>query len=206
LKSPDDILNLPNWLYYFLHKKKFAVYLYTLIYGDRYPVYWIKLPAEEKAFDMALNPIKYIFPKSHNRFSELVAMSDTRQWQNFIEEVIASVEIKDDKTFNSLIDIIRKSFEEFSAILNPRTFIPDKTIIDSFLEFSIDDDLAEIIVGEKLDDELLDDFIIDNAIDFSDDDVYVAREELPDEKSGSDLSDPDRDLINDLHEDVDEDF
>jgi hypothetical protein len=206
LKAPEDELNLPNWLYLFVNKKKYAVYLYTAIYGDRFPVYWIKIPTNEKPFDMALNPIKYIFPNCHTEFVRILSLSPKREWQKFIEEVISNYDIKSQEDFKILLKIIRESFEDFLKASQIEQYSRDEYIINEFKHFSIDDDLAEIIVGEKNDDELIEEYIIDNAADFDPDDEFITmEEEAPDEKSGSEFSDPDRDFLEELKMDFEDD-
>lgn len=149
----------PNWMYLFLPKKEYARILYMAINDNKkVPVYWENIPIYDEYFDKALNPIKYIFPNSFKRFKEILFLSEKEVWRNHVELMINKLDRPTESEFNRMLEDLLGHYE---LIKNVNDVGPFKPNIDyGFLNaLENDDALAELIIGEKVEEDLLEEYL-----------------------------------------------
>lgn len=71
LLLPEHRKNMPNYLYLFLPRKRYARLLYFYKYG-RNPLRWAPDLGESELFDQLRDPIKYIFPEDAKSYRTLL--------------------------------------------------------------------------------------------------------------------------------------
>jgi hypothetical protein len=209
-RDPAESYALPNWLYLFVNRKKYAVILYYQITKGLFPVFWINMPEFDKSIDKALNPIKYIFPNVHKEFRALLSLSPKREWKLFVEDVISLQRYEKESDFRRLVHLLRSAYTEFEDIYKMEVKVPFDEEQDQLLYFPVDEHLANHIVGEKTVEDMLEDVLDIAELDLHSEQNSEARSESPrpdsvlgdevpeDVISDEDFEDPDRDLIADL--------
>jgi hypothetical protein len=149
----------PPWVYLFLPKRDYARLLYINIYNCKaIPTGWMDFPSNREIFDMAINPIKHIFPESFKRFQKIKKICSTPDLRNYLSGAIASKSWYDRDEFELGLDLIE---EDLSFLITIPPAPNERPEIDcTFLEYlERDEDLAETLVGLKDFDDLLEDFI-----------------------------------------------
>jgi len=168
IDSRRDVMP-PTWIYNFLPRRDFARILFIRIYkSKKVPTKWRDYVSTSDVIDMALNPIRYIFPESYSKFTKL-ARSCPKQIKAALSEMISMYDIDNHVIFNDLCDI-------FERVVLP-------TVLDNpGPEWDFDDErgvcqdlplehvAGEEVIGERDIDELLEDFIDDHYQNYYDSD------------------------------------
>ena len=95
----------PSWIYRFLPRREFARILFIKIMNDeKVPCEWNDFPSYRELADVAINPIRHIFPECHNRFRKLMRGSSQMILLCF-QEFLKGVEVNSSKDFNILLDV-----------------------------------------------------------------------------------------------------
>jgi len=148
---------LPDWLYLFFPKKRFAkIIFFSKKIG--LPMVWDEMPDHNEVFSALRRPITHIFPSCSKQYGKLMDQAKSLGMTDDISEILHSLEYRTSDEFQSALEFCLDNIPiKIKVESTPRGGVIDRDYLDPD-ELDIDYEFADYQLGERTDLDLIEEF------------------------------------------------